>query len=93
MAEYHRKDKEKEQKHINRKKTVHLALSVIWKLVVVALLVIIAAWICTKVNAAYTNAVGIVVGLIGAVPVVVSFLKSDLKKFKSNGEEESTSEK
>lgn len=93
LAEYHRKDKEKEQKHINRKKTVHLAFSVIWKLVVVALLVIIAAWICTKVNAAYTNAVGIVVGLIGAIPVVVSFLKSDLKKFKSNGEEESTSEK
>ena len=65
---------------------------IIWKLVVVALLVIIAAWICSKVNAAYTNAVGIVVGLIGAIPVVVSFLKSDLKKYKSNGAEEGTSE-
>ena len=92
LAEYHRKDKEKEQKRINRKKIVHLAFGIIWKLVVVALLVIIAAWICSKVNAAYTNAVGIVVGLIGAIPVVVSFLKSDLKKYKSNGAEEGTSE-
>ena len=92
LAEYRRKDKEKEQKRINRKKIVHLAFGIIWKLVVVALLVIIAAWICSKVNAAYTNAVGIVVGLIGAIPVVVSFLKSDLKKYKSNGAEEGTSE-
>ena len=92
LAEYHRKDKEKEQKRINRKKIVHLAFGIIWKLVVVALLVIIAAWICSKVNAAYTNAVGIVVGLIGAIPVVVSLLKSDLKKYKSNGAEEGTSE-
>lgn len=92
LAEYHRKDKEKEQKRINRKKIVHQAFGIIWKLVVVALLVIIAAWICSKVNAAYTNAVGIVVGLIGAIPVVVSFLKSDLKKYKSNGAEEGTSE-
>ena len=92
LAEYHRKDKEKEQKRINRKKIVHLVFGIIWKLVVVALLVIIAAWICSKVNAAYTNAVGIVVGLIGAIPVVVSFLKSDLKKYKSNGAEEGTSE-
>lgn len=92
LAEYRRKDKEKEQKRINRKKIVHQAFGIIWKLVVVALLVIIAAWICSKVNAAYTNAVGIVVGLIGAIPVVVSFLKSDLKKYKSNGAEEGTSE-
>ena len=92
LAEYRRKDKEKEQKRINRKKIVHLAFGIIWKLVVVALLVIIAAWICSKVNAAYTNAVGIVVGLIGAIPVVVSFLKSDLKKYKSNGAEEGTPE-
>ena len=92
LAEYRRKDKEKEQKRINRKKIVHLAFGIIWKLVVVALLVIIAAWICSKVNAAYTNAVGIVVGLIGAIPVVVSLLKSDLKKYKSNGAEEGTSE-
>ena len=92
LAEYRRKDKEKEQKRINRKKIVHLAFGIIWKLVVVALLVIIAAWICSKVNASYTNAVGIVVGLIGAIPVVVSFLKSDLKKYKSNGAEEGTSE-
>ena len=92
LAEYHRKDKEKEQKRINRKKIVHQAFGIIWKLVVVALLVIIAAWICSKVNAAYTNAVGIVVGLIGAIPVVVSLLKSDLKKYKSNGAEEGTSE-
>lgn len=92
LAEYRRKDKEKEQKRINRKKIVHLAFGIIWKLVVVALLVIIAAWICSKVNAAYTNAVGIVVGLIGAIPVVVSFLKSDLKKYKSNSAEEGTSE-
>ena len=92
LAEYRRKDKEKEQKRINRKKIVHLAFGIIWKLVVVALLVIIAAWICSKVNAAYTNAVGIVVGLIGAIPVVVSFLKSDLKKYKSNGAEEGTYE-
>lgn len=92
LAEYRRKDKEKEQKRINRKKIAHLAFGIIWKLVVVALLVIIAAWICSKVNAAYTNAVGIVVGLIGAIPVVVSFLKSDLKKYKSNGAEEGTSE-
>ena len=92
LAEYRRKDKEKEQKRINRKKIVNLAFGIIWKLVVVALLVIIAAWICSKVNAAYTNAVGIVVGLIGAIPVVVSFLKSDLKKYKSNGAEEGTSE-
>lgn len=92
LAEYHRKDKEKEQKRINRKKIVHLAFGIIGKLVVVALLVIIAAWICSKVNAAYTNAVGIVVGLIGAIPVVVSLLKSDLKKYKSNGAEEGTSE-
>ena len=92
LAEYRRKDKEKEQKRINRKKIVHLAFGIIWKLVVVALLVIIAAWICSIVNAAYTNAVGIVVGLIGAIPVVVSFLKSDLKKYKSNGAEEGTSE-
>ena len=92
LAEYRRKDKEKEQKRINRKKIVHLAFGIIWKLVVVALLVIIAAWICSKVNAAYTNAVGIVVGLIGAIPVVVSFLKSDLKKYKSNGAEEGSSE-
>ena len=92
LAEYRRKDKEKEQKRINRKKIVHLAFGIIWKLVVVALLVIIAAWICSKVNAAYTNAVGIVVGLIGARPVVVSFLNSDLKKYKSNGAEEGTSE-
>lgn len=92
LAEYHRKDKEKEQKRINRKKIVHQAFGIIWKLVVVALLVIIAAWICSKVNAAYTNAVGIVVGLIGAIPVVVSLLKSDLKKYKSNGAEEGTPE-
>lgn len=92
LAEYHRKDKEKEQKRINRKKIVHQAFGIMWKLVVVALLVIIAAWICSKVNAAYTNAVGIVVGLIGAIPVVVSLLKSDLKKYKSNGAEEGTSE-
>ena len=92
LAEYHRKDKEKEQKRKNRKKIVHQAFGIIWKLVVVALLVIIAAWICSKVNAAYTNAVGIVVGLIGAIPVVVSLLKSDLKKYKSNGAEEGTSE-
>ena len=92
LAEYRRKDKEKEQKRINRKKIVHLAFGIIWKLVVVALLVIIAAWICSKVNAAYTNAVGIVVGLIGAIPVVVSLLKSDLKKYKSNGAEEGTPE-
>lgn len=92
LAEYHRKDKEKEQKRINRKKIVHLAFGIIRKLVVIALLVIIAAWICSKVNAAYTNAVGIVVGLIGAIPVVVSLLKSDLKKYKSNGAEEGTSE-
>lgn len=92
LAEYHRKDKEKEQKRINRKKIVHQAFVIIWKLAVVALLVIIAAWICSKVNAAYTNAVGIVVGLIGAIPVVVSLLKSDLKKYKSNGAEEGTSE-
>ena len=92
LAEYHRKDKEKEQKRINRKKIVHQAFGIMWKLAVVALLVIIAAWICSKVNAAYTNAVGIVVGLIGAIPVVVSLLKSDLKKYKSNGAEEGTSE-
>lgn len=92
LAEYHRKDTEKEQKRINRKKIVHQAFGVIWKLAAVALLVIIAAWICSKVNAAYTNAVGIVVGLIGAIPVVVSLLKSDLKKYKSNGAEEGTSE-
>ena len=92
LAEYHRKDTEKEQKRINRKKIVHQAFGIIWKLAAVALLVIIAAWICSKVNAAYTNAVGIVVGLIGAIPVVVSLLKSDLKKYKSNGAEEGTSE-
>ena len=92
LAEDRRKDKEKEQKRINRKKIVHQAFGIIWKLVVVALLVIIAAWICSKVNAAYTNAVGIVVGLIGAIPVVVSLLKSDLKKYKSNGAEEGTPE-
>lgn len=40
LAEYRRKDKEKEQKRINRKKIVHLAFGIIWKLVVVALLVI-----------------------------------------------------
>lgn len=93
LAEYHRKDKEKEQKRINRKRIARLAFGIIWKLVAVGLLVIIAARICAKANAAYTVAVGIVVSLIGAVPVVVSFLKSDLKKYKSNGKEEVTSEK
>lgn len=93
LAEYHRKDKEKEQKRINRKRIARLAFGIIWKLVVVGLLVIKAARICAKVNAAYTAAVGIVVSLIGTVPVVVSFLKSDLKKYKSNGKEEVTSEK
>ncbi len=93
LAEYHKKDKEKEQKRINRKKIVRLSLGIIWKLVAVVLLVVVAVWICTKVNAAYSNAVSIVVGLIGAIPAVVSFIKSDLKKYKSNGEEEGKPEK
>ena len=91
LEEYHRKDKEKEQKRINRKKILHMGLGIIWKLVGVMLFVMIAAWICSKVNAAYTSAVGIVVGVIGAIPVVASFLKNDLKKYKSNEVEERTS--
>ena len=91
LEKYHRKDKEKEQKRINRKKILHMGLGIIWKLVGVMLFVMIAAWICSKVNAAYTSAVGIVVGVIGAIPVVASFLKNDLKKYKSNEVEERTS--
>lgn len=92
LAEYHRKDEEKERNRIKRKKVVKLCISIIWKLVAVTLFVIVATWICGKVNAAYTSAVGIVVGLIGAIPVVSSIFKNDIKKYKNNGAEEGTSE-
>lgn len=88
LAEYHKRDKEKEQTRINRKRISYLVLNFVWKLAIVVLLVIVAAWICSKVNAAYTNSVSIAVGLIGAIPVIKSFLKSDLKKYRRIGAEE-----
>lgn len=92
LAEYHRKDIEKEQRCIKRKKVIRLVFSIIWKLLVVTILVIISTWICSKVNATYTSAAGIVVGLIGALPVLRSFIFVDLKKFKSNDGENVSSE-
>lgn len=92
LAEYHRIDKEKEEKRIKRKKTVHLILSIIWKLAALAVLVALAAWICSKINVALTSAVGIVVGLIGAIPVVASFVKDDLKKYHSKTKHGDTEE-
>lgn len=88
LAEYHRKDKEKEEKLANRKRMVHLIGGFFWKLFAVTLLIIGAVYICSKVNAAFTNAVGLVVGLIGAIPAIVSFIKSDFKKFKETGKED-----
>ena len=82
LAEYHRKDREKEEKQANRKRLRHLIGGILWKLFAFVLLIAVAAYICSKVNAALTNAVSIIVGLVGAIPVVVSFIRSDLKKYK-----------
>ena len=87
LAEYHRKDQEREQRRVKRKKAMYLIIGIIWKLVALALLIVIVACICSNINAALTTAISIVVGLIGAIPVVISFLKSDLKKYKNEAEE------
>lgn len=88
LAEYHRKDRELERRRQNRKRTRQLIIGIVWKLAIVATVIGIAGFICSKVNSAWTNAVSIVVGLIGAVPAVISFIKRDLQKYKSNEENE-----
>ena len=72
---------------MNRKRTIRLIIGILWKLVAVALLIVVATYVCSRVNAAFTNAAGLVVGLIGAIPAVISFLKGDLKKFKNKDED------
>ena len=86
LAEYHRKDREKEERRLSRKRTIRLIIGILWKLVAVGLLIVVAIYVCSKVNSAFTNAVGLAVGLIGAIPAVYSFIKSDLKKYKSKDE-------
>ena len=49
------------------------------KLAILALVVIIVAYICSKINDNYTNAVSLAAGIIGALPTVISFFKTDLK--------------
>lgn len=81
LAEYHKKDKEKEQKRLSRKRTLNLIWGILWKIIAVVALILIATFLCGKANVAVTNAVSIIVGLIGAIPAVISFIKNDLKKY------------
>lgn len=46
------------------------------------LLVIILTYVCSEVDPSLPTAVGIVVGLIGAIPAGFSFIKKDLKNYK-----------
>ena len=79
LAEYHKRDKVKEQRHIKRKKTAHVIWGATKKLAILGLAVIIGACVCSKINNAYTNAVSLVVGIVGAVPTIISFFRTDIK--------------
>ena len=79
LAEYHKRDKVKEQRHIKRKKTAHVIWGGTKKLAILGLAVIIGACVCSKINNAYTNAVSLVVGIVGAVPTIISFFRTDIK--------------
>lgn len=79
LAEYHQRDKVKEQRREKWEKTAHVIFGAIKKLAILALVVIIVAYICSKINDNYTNAVSLAAGIIGALPTVISFFKTDLK--------------
>ena len=79
LAEYHQRDKVKKQRREKWEKTAHVILRIIKNLAILALVVIIVAYICSKINDNYTNAVSLAVGTIGALPTFISFFKTDLK--------------
>ena len=82
LAEYHRKEEEKEKKRLIRKRKIYLVFNVLWKIIVPVLLVIISTYVCSEVDPSLPTAVGIVLGLIGAIPAGFSFIKKDLKNYK-----------
>lgn len=82
MAEYHRKEEEKKRKQLIRKRKKCLIFNIMCKIIVLVLLVIILTYFCSEVDPSIPTAVGIVFGLIGAIPVGFSFIKKDLKYYK-----------
>lgn len=65
-----------------RKRKIYLVFNVLWKIIVPVLLVIISTYVCSEVDPSLPTAVGIVLGLIGAIPAGFSFIKKDLKNYK-----------
>ncbi|WP_102493023.1 hypothetical protein [Selenomonas felix] len=82
LAEYHRKEEEKKRKQLIRKRKKCLIFNIMCKIIVLVLLVIILTYFCSEVDPSIPTAVGIVFGLIGAIPVGFSFIKKDLKNYK-----------
>lgn len=82
LAEYRKRDEEKERKKQHRKSIIHLIFGVVWRVVAVALLLAITIYICKKDDPSIATAVGIVVGLLSLVPTISTFVKKDVKKYK-----------
>lgn len=82
LAEYRKRDEEKEQKKQHRTSIIRLILGILWRVAAVALLLAITVFVCKKVDPSITTAVSIVVGVLSLIPTVGTFVKKDLKKYK-----------
>ena len=82
LAEYRKRDEEKEQKKQHRTSIIRLILGILWRVAAVALLLAFTVFVCKKVDPSITTAVSIVVGVLSLIPTVGTFVKKDLKKYK-----------
>lgn len=78
---YHQRDVKEKKKKEKRKKFFCFALSIFLKLVGVAFVVFVSLWICNRVNPTISTAIGIIIGVLSLIPVVISVIRKDLKKY------------
>ncbi len=90
LAEYRKRDAEKAEKKKRRKNILLFIWNIIWKAFLVIAVVLISVHICKKISPHSTTVVGIIIGVLGLIPTVISVIKKDFKKHfskKSNNEE------
>ncbi len=80
LAEYHRRDEEKEARRRRMKKSLRMIMGITLRLFVIAIILVATVYICGRIDSSITTAVSLFVGIIGSIPVVIYFIKEYIKK-------------